>query len=98
MLLIKSVCTHYPLLRRTTASLSCLSSYHVYNFDCNHNIIENELNSSAVKMITDDFPPSPGCDNRLGGSETAAVREGEARRQAGGGEEGKASGGEAGSK
>ena len=51
-----------------------------------------------MKMITDDFPPSPGCDNRLGGSETAAVREGEARRQAGGGEEGKASGGEAGSK
>ena len=49
-------------------------------------------------MITDDFPPSPGCDNRLGGSGTAAVREGEARRQAGGGEEGKASGGEAGSK
>ena len=27
-------------------------------------------------MITDDFPPSPGCDNRLGGSGTAAVREG----------------------
>ena len=32
-----------------------------------------------MKLRTDDLCPSLGCDNRLGGAETAAMR-GEARR------------------
>ena len=66
---------------------------------------ERPFHRCIVRLRTDDLWPNAGCDNRLGGGETAAMRgRGEARREgggrgqeAGGGKGGQASGGEAGS-